>query len=102
MAVPPSAEIQKKRRYIVYRLFKKPFGLFALSLSVTSVESVYASTGIDKFLLAGEERVTIGANIDTEVLLGGAGLIGGSAGTPYGRRTVCGMDSFLHLVSPLL
>ena len=74
----------------------KLFSLFALCFFKTSVESVDASTGINKLLLAGEERVTIGANVNTDVLLGGAGFISCATGTLYDGSTVCGMNSFLH------
>ena len=64
----------------------------------TLVELCNASAGIHQLLLAGEEGVTLGANLHADILLGGAGLDHVAASTGDGGVLVLGMDSFLHVV----
>jgi len=46
-----------------------------LGAAVTLGEFLNATGGIDKFLFAGEKRMTSGANTDSNVALGRAGVI---------------------------
>ena len=64
--------------------------------AVLLVELVHAAAGVDQLLLAGEEGVALGADLNGDVLLGGAGLDHGAAGAADGRRLVVGVDSSLH------
>ena len=65
------------------------------------VEAADAATGVHHLLLAGEEGVTLGANFHADVLLGGASLDHVAASAPNGGLLVIGMDTCLHLCSPL-
>ena len=62
------------------------------------VETINASTGVNQLLLAGIERVALGANLNTDVLLGGAGGKSVTAGATNGGLLVVRMDAFFHLV----
>ena len=64
--------------------------------SQSLLELVQATACIDKLLLAGVEGVALGADLNGDVLLGGAGLDHGAASAPDGGLLVIGMDSFLH------
>jgi len=68
------------------------------SVSVFLREAFDAASGIDKFLLAGEERVAVGANFDAQhvALDGGAGGKRMTASTVYGDRVVVGVNSGFH------
>lgn len=66
------------------------------------VETVYAAAGVNELLSAGEKRMTFGADIETDVILGGSGLIFRTASTLYGNCFVLGMNSFLHYCHPFL
>ena len=63
---------------------------------ITLLESVNTSAGINELLLAGKERMAIGADIYTKVFGGGSGLKGSAAGTLNNGGLVVGMDSLLH------
>jgi len=52
---------------------------FRSSLREAFLEALDAASGIDEHLLAGVERVATAANIDLDVVPGGAGLKGGAA-----------------------
>ena len=62
------------------------------------VEAINASTGVNQLLLAGIERVALGANLNTDVLLSGAGGKSVTAGATNGGLLVVRMDAFFHLV----
>ena len=64
----------------------------------TLVETVNTSTGVNQLLLAGLERVALGANLNTDVLLSGASCKDITTGTTNGSLFVVGMDTFLHFV----
>ena len=72
--------------------------VFFLSLlnAVLPVELINAAAGVDQLLLAGVEGVALGADLNRDVLLGGAGLYDGAAGASDGGLLIIGMDSFLH------
>ena len=67
---------------------------------VLPVELVHAAAGVHQLLLAGEERVALGANFHGDVLTGGTGLDHVAAGAADGGPIVLGMDAFLHVISP--
>ena len=71
---------------------------FFLFQTKSLVETVNTSTGIDQLLLAGVERVALGADFDTDLLLGGTG--GKDVTTVATDRSlfVLGMDTFSHVV----
>ena len=64
----------------------------------TLVETVNTSTGVNQLLLAGIERVALGADLNTNVLLGRTGSKDITAGAADGGLFVLGMDTFLHFV----
>jgi hypothetical protein len=49
-------------------------------------------------LLAGVERVALGADLNADVLLGGTGRKDVATGTADGSLFVVGMDAFSHVV----
>ena len=62
------------------------------------VEPINASTGVNQLLLAGIERVALGADFNTDVLLGGASRKDVATSTADGSLFVVGMDAFSHFV----
>ena len=80
------------------RTAKKQYGLFYLLQTKSLVETVNTSTGVNQLLLAGVERVALGADFNSDVLLGGAGGKGIATGATNRSLFVLGMESFLHVV----
>ena len=68
--------------------------------AVLLVELVNAAAGVNELLLAGVERVALGADLDGDVLLRGAGLVHGAAGAADRGRLVIRMDTVFHSHSP--
>ena len=64
----------------------------------TLVEAIDTSTGVNQLLLAGIERVALGADLNTNLLLGGAGGESVATGATDRGLFVLGMDTFLHFV----
>lgn len=64
----------------------------------TLVKAINTSTSVNQLLLAGIERVALGADLNTNVLLGGAGRKDVATGTTDRRLFVFGVDTFLHFV----
>ena len=62
------------------------------------VEAINTSTSVNQLLLAGIERVALGADLNTNVLLGRTGSKDIAAGTADSGLFVLGMDTFLHFV----
>ena len=60
------------------------------------LESVNTSAGINELLLAGKERMAVGANIHTKILFGGGSLERSAASALYHGGLIVGMDSLLH------
>jgi hypothetical protein len=84
----------------VFRLqFEKEL-LFAGSCE-TLLELVNTSAGVNKLLLAGEERVALGANFNAEIALGGTARNFVAACASDNAFFVFGMDAFLHFNTPL-
>ena len=76
--------------------------LFALLIQIeTLLEAINTSAGVYQLLLAREEGVALGANVNDDILLGGAGLNDIAAGTADRGLLVLGMDALFHVVSPL-
>jgi hypothetical protein len=64
----------------------------------TLVEPINTSTGVNQLLLAGIERVALGADLNTDVLLGGTSRKDIATSTTDRSLFVIGMDTFLHFV----
>ena len=62
------------------------------------VEAINTSTSVNQLLLAGIERVALGADFHTNVLLGRTGSKDIAACAADGGLFVLGMDTFLHFV----
>ena len=62
------------------------------------VEAINTSTSVNQLLLAGIERVALGADFNTNVLLGRTGGKDIAASTADSGLFVIGMDTFLHFV----
>ena len=76
--------------------------LFTLLVQIeTLLEAINTSAGVYQLLLTREEGVALGANVNDDVLLGGAGLNDIAAGTADRGLLVVGMDALFHVVSPL-
>ena len=68
----------------------------------TLVEAINTSTGVNQLLLAGIERVALGADFNTNVLLGRTSGKSVATGTADRGLFVLGMDTFLHFVDLFL
>src|SRR6266566_852704 len=68
----------------------------AAGLLEPALEALDASARVDQLLLARVERVAVGADLDVQLGLRGAGLERVPAGTGDGREDVVGMDLRLH------
>ena len=64
----------------------------------TLVETINTSTSVNQLLLAGIERVALGADFNTNLLLSRAGSKSVATGATDRGLFVLGMDTFLHLV----
>ena len=64
----------------------------------TLVETIDTSTGVNQLLLAGIERVALGADFDSDVLLGRTSGKSVATCTADSGLFVLGMDTFLHFV----
>ena len=73
-------------------------GLCKLLQTVFLVETVNTSTSINQLLLAGIERVALGADFNFDVLFGGTGLDDFTTCASDRSLFVLGMDTFLHSV----
>mgnify|MGYP000778871713 FL=1 len=68
--------------------------------AVLLVELIHTAAGVNELLLAGVEGVALGADLDGDVLLRGAGLVHGAAGAADRGRLVIRMDTVFHSHSP--
>ena len=71
-------------------------GLARLLQTVFLVETVHAAACIHKLLLAGIERVALGANFNLNVLFGRTSLNNCTTRASDSSLFVLGMDTFLH------
>ena len=62
------------------------------------VEAINTSTGVNQLLLAGIERVALGADFNLNVLLGRTSGKDIAASAADGSLFVLGMETFLHFV----
>ena len=62
------------------------------------VETINTSTGVNQLLLAGIERVALGADFNTDFLLGGTSGEGVATSATDGGLLVLRMDAFFHVV----
>ena len=90
-------EICKQNKKIRTTNVMRKFSVFLLQAEAL-VEAINTSTGVNQLLLAGIERVALGADFNLDVLLGGASRKDIAASTTNGRLFVIGMDTFLHVV----
>ena len=72
--------------------------IFDLFQTKSLVETINTSTGVDQLLLAGVERVALGADLNTDLLLSGAGSKDVATSATDGGLLVVGMDAFSHVV----
>ena len=76
----------------------KSVRIFFLLQAESLVETVNTSTGVNQLLLAGIERVALGANFNTDILLGRTGGKDVATGAADRGLLVVGMDAFSHFV----
>src|SRR5581483_6450578 len=77
--------------------------LLLAGLSVLAAEALHASRGVHQLLLAGKERMTVGADFYVDVaLVGGPGGERVPARAVHAYFVVTRMDSCLHVSVPLL
>ena len=74
------------------------YGLSILLDAESLVETINTSTSVNQLLLAGIERVALGADFNLDVLLSGTGSKHVATSAADCRLTVLGMDAFFHLV----
>ena len=85
---------RQKKKSALQTVVRTSFLLQTKSL----VEPINASTGVNQLLLAGIERVALGADLNTDLLLSGTAGKGVTAVAANGCLFVVGMDAFLHFV----
>jgi hypothetical protein len=68
-----------------------------LNLAVAFLEALYPASGVNQFLLAGEERVAGGTDFGVDFLEGRTGLKRVSAQALDRNLVVRRVDSFFHL-----
>ena len=70
--------------------------LLCASDAETLLEAVHTPAGVHQLLLAGVERMTLGANFNLQFLLGGTGFPSFAAHAAYDCLLIIRMDLFLH------
>ena len=70
--------------------------LFVVLHTVTLLESVYTSAGINELLFAGEKRMAFGANFNTDILFSGTRRNNLAARTRDRGLVILGMDTLFH------
>ena len=81
----------------LFRRFDVPNLFVVLDHAQTLLELVNASACINELLLAGEERMALGADFNLQIALGGARLDFCAASTLDGALFIFGMDLILHV-----
>ena len=75
------------------------YGFLSFLLQVEAlVETVNTSTGVNQLLLAGIERVALGADLNADLLLSRTGSKDVATGATDGGLLVVRMDAFFHVV----
>ena len=64
--------------------------------TVTLLETIDTAAGVNQLLLAGVERVALGADFNAQLLLGGTGDESVTADAGDGNLLILRMDAFLH------
>lgn len=64
--------------------------------AVTLLEAIDTAADVNQLLLAGIERMALGADFNAQLLLGGTGDEGVAANASHGRLLILRMDTFLH------
>ena len=67
----------------------------------TLLETINTAAAVNQLLSASEERMALGADFYSDVLLGGTSLYNFAASAGDGSGLVVGMDSLFHRQSPL-
>ena len=98
ISIFPSTGLGKKIRRKRKKSVSKPIQTQFLLQTKSLVETINTSTGVNQLLLAGIERVALGADFNTDLLLGGAGGEGVAASATDGGLLVLRMDAFFHVV----
>ena len=86
-------DVLKNTSLLLYPLILLPLQLLD---AVLFVELINTAAGVDQLLLAGIERMALGADFYGDILLRAAGLIYSAAGAADGGGFVIRMDAFLH------
>ncbi len=73
----------------------------SVTQAVLLVEAADPSASVHHLLLSGEKGVTFGANFNPDVLLRGTGFDHIAAGAANGGLLIIGVQSCLHLCTPL-
>ena len=77
------------------------FFVFLLALHIEALlEAINTSAGIYQLLLAGIERMAVGADFNTDILFSRAYLELVATCTLDGSGLVVGMDTLFHCISP--
>ena len=79
-----------------------PQRLLVEQIAVALLELVHAAAAVYQLLLAGKERMALGANFHLQLLLGRTGLKRLTAYATDGCLAILGMDFLFHANSPLL
>ena len=64
--------------------------------AVTLLETINTTARVNELLLAGEERVALGADFNAQLRLGGTRYESVAANAGHGRLLILRMDAFLH------
>lgn len=80
---------------------QNPARFFCRSKTVALFETIYASTGINQLLLAGEVGMAFGTNFNFQFLFCGTGCKCFAANTTDYSVTILRMYFFFHYISPL-
>ena len=64
--------------------------------AVTLLETINTTARVNELLLAGEERVALGADFNAQLRLSGTRYEGVAANAGHGRLLILRMDAFLH------
>ena len=72
--------------------------MLQLLTAETLVEALNTSAGVNQLLLAGIERVALGADFNTNILLGGTSLNYIAASALDGGRLIIGMNALFQVL----
>jgi hypothetical protein len=101
MQILPCMALSLRQKNTKSPHYYRSAGFACLLQAKTLVETINTSTGVNQLLLAGIERVALGADFDSDVLLGRTSGKDIAASAADGSLIVLGMETFLHCCSPL-